>query len=82
MFVNSAIVVSVVTFCIFDRSPVGMTDCIVQVYYQSAVQSAVQSADCTTDYGLNLYIAVCRTNGRCTKDKIGVVVNRLVVMGL
>ena len=39
-------------------------------------------ADCSADYRLNLYIAVCHSNGRSLKNTISVVVNRLVGMGL
>ena len=46
------------------------------------MQSAVQSADCIADYRSNMYIPVYHTNGRSIKNKIGVVINRLVGMGL
>ena len=39
-------------------------------------------SDCSVDYRLNLYIAVCHTNRRSLKNMISVVVNRLVGMGL
>ena len=39
----------------------------------------LQSADCSTDYKLNPYIAVSHTNRRPIKNMIGVVVSRLVV---
>ena len=42
----------------------------------------LQSADCSADYKLSLYIPVCHTNRRSIKKKIGVVVDRLVAMGL
>ena len=45
---------------------------------QSAVQSAVQSADDKS----NLYIPVCHTSRRPIKNAIGAVVNRLVGMAL
>ena len=46
------------------------------------LQSADCSADCSADYKLNLYIPVCHTNRRSIKKKIGVVVDRLAVVGL
>ena len=49
---------------------------------QSVVQSAVQSADCSADSDQTLYIPVYHTNRRSIKHMIGMVVNRLVGMGL
>ena len=40
------------------------------------------SANCSADYKQNLYIPVYRTNRRPIKNTIGVVMNRLVGMGL
>ena len=46
------------------------------------VQLADCTTDCTADYRLNLYITVCHTNKRPIKNTIGVVMDRLVGMGL
>ena len=51
-----------------------MADCIADC-------SADCSANCSADFRSNMYIAVSHTNGRCIKNKIGVVINRLVGMG-
>ena len=54
----------------------------VYVLYELALQSPLESADSMGQFRLNLYILIYHTNKRSIKDIIGVVVNRLVGMGL
>ena len=69
---------------IFDRSPIGMTHWNVHVRSGSALQSAIQSfiSRLYCRIILNRYIPVYHTNGQSIKHTIGMVVNRLVGMGL
>ena len=49
---------------------------------QSAVQSAVQSADCSAASDQTCTFPVYHTNGRSIKNTAGEVLNRLVGIGL
>ena len=48
---------------ILDRSPIGITYWNVHVYYESAVQLADCSTDCTADCKSNMYIPVSHAMG-------------------
>ena len=61
---------------IFDRLTIGIRYWNVHVQYESELQSPIGSADSMGRLKLNTYILVS------IKDTIGVVVNRLVGMGL
>ena len=52
------------------------------MWYELALQSADCRAACSDDCRSNMYISRSHTNGRSIKNTIGVVMNRLVGMGL